>query len=75
MDSCTKEELENPDVIDRGRVERIAKGAGTSTAEIKELLKQYKQSKKMVKMMKGGNEKNMEKMMKRMGGAKGMPKF
>jgi len=75
MDSCTKKELEEPDVMDRQRVERIAKGSGTSVSEVRELLKQYKTSKKMVKMLKGGSEKNMEKMMKRMGGMKGMPQF
>lgn len=70
MSSCTKEELENPDEISGTRIDRISKGSGTSTGDVKELLKQYKQSKKMMKMMKGmGNEKGMEKMMKRMGGS------
>jgi signal recognition particle subunit SRP54 len=66
MNSCTKEELENPDVISGNRIERIAKGSGTSVEEVRGLLKQYKQSKKMVKMLKGG--KNMDKLMKKMGG-------
>jgi len=71
MDSMTKEELEDPDIITSTRVERIAKGAGVSVSEVRELLKQYKQSKKMIKMMKGG--KGMEKMMKKMGkGMQGM---
>ncbi len=72
MDSCTKEELENPEIISGNRMERIAKGSGTSVKEVREMIKQYKQSKKMVKMFSGGNMKNMEKMMKRMGGMKGM---
>jgi signal recognition particle subunit SRP54 len=72
MDSCTKTELENADILDRGRIERVSQGSGVSSGEIKDLLKQYKQSKKMVKMLKGGNEKNMEKMMSRMGGMKGL---
>jgi len=66
MNSCTKEELEDPDNISGKRVERIAKGSGTSVTEVRELLKQYKQSKKMVKMMKGKGDIN--KMMKKMGG-------
>ncbi len=66
MDSCTKEELENPNIIGADRVDRIAAGAGLRVGEIRELLKQYKQSKKMVKMFKG--EQDMAKMMKRMGG-------
>ena len=65
MDSMRKEELEEPDkVLDASRMERIAKGAGTSTGEVRDLLKQYKMGKKMIKMVKG--EKGMEKMMKKM---------
>ncbi len=66
MDSMTKEELENPDIITGSRIERIAKGSGTTTGEVRELLKQYKQAKKMSKLMKGG--KNIEKLMKKFGG-------
>lgn len=65
MGSMTKEELEDPDLIDGKRVERIAKGAGISASDVRDLLKQYKQSKKMIKVMKGG--KGIEKMMKKMG--------
>lgn len=74
MGSCTKEELENPDVISGSRIERIAQGSGTSVQDVRELIKQYKQGKKMMKMLKGagGNEKQMQKMMKRMGGMKGL---
>ncbi|HLD05071.1 MAG TPA: LAGLIDADG family homing endonuclease [Candidatus Nanoarchaeia archaeon] len=68
MDSCTKEELENPEEMDGSRVDRIAKGSGCSSSEIRSLLKQYKQSKKMVKMFKGGSEKDMQKMMKQFQG-------
>ena len=64
--SCTKKELENPEIITRERMDRISKGSGIPTSEIRELLKMHKQSKKMMKMMKG--EKDMSKMMKRMGG-------
>ena len=71
MNSMTKKELEEPDtVINAARVDRIAKGSGVVTTEVRELLKQYKQSKKMMKMMKGagaGSEKGMQKMMQRMG--------
>jgi len=75
LNSCTKEELEEPEeYLDASRIDRIAKGAGVSATDVRELLKQYKQSKKMVKSMKGlgGNPAQMEKMMKRMGGGKGM---
>lgn len=69
MNSCTQEELEDPDLISAERMERIAKGSGQPVSLVRELLKQYKQSKKVMKMMKG---KNMDQMMKKMGGMKGM---
>jgi signal recognition particle subunit SRP54 len=71
MDSCTKGELEDPEIISGHRIDRIAKGSGTSTKDVRDLIKQYKQSKKLIKMFKGGSMKNMEKMMKKF--QKGMP--
>ncbi len=69
MQSMTKEELEDPEIITTARIERIAKGSGNSVGEVRDLLKQYRQSKKMMKMMKG---KNPEKMLKKFGNMKGM---
>ena len=66
MDSMTKEELEDPEIISAERIDRIAAGSGLKINEIRELLKQYRQSKKMMKMMKG--EGDINKMMKKMGG-------
>jgi len=68
MDSMTQEELEDPELITTSRMDRIAKGSGVSTKDVRELIKQYRQSKKMVKMMKGKGQKGMEKMMKKMQG-------
>jgi len=65
MQAMTKDELEDPEIIDASRSERISKGCGMTTGDVRELVKQYKQSKKLIKMMKG-NDKNMEKMMKSM---------
>ncbi len=70
MDSCTKEELSDPDVMNAEKIDRIAAGSGTSVKEVRELLKQYRQSKKMMKMFKG--EGDINKMMKKMKGK--MPK-
>ena len=66
MSSMTKEELEDPEIIDSGRIDRIAKGAGLSAKDIRELVKQYRQGKKMVKMLKGKGD--MDKLMRKMGG-------
>ncbi len=65
MQSMTKKELEEPDTIDRHRIERIAKGCGVEVKEVRELLKQYRQSKKVMKMMKG---QDPEKLMKKFAG-------
>lgn len=71
MNSMTKNELEDPEVIDANRIERISKGSGLPTGEVRDLLKQYRQSKKLVKMLKGAG--SPEKLMKKLGGkAKGL---
>jgi signal recognition particle subunit SRP54 len=67
MSSMTQAELEDPEVLDQSRMDRIAKGSGMGTSEIRELVKQYRQSKKMVKMFKG-SKGDMSKMMKKFGG-------
>ncbi len=71
MDSCTKEELEDPEVISSTRVDRICKGSGRKPSEVRELLKQYKESKKLVKVMKGmgaGSPNQMKKLMSKFKG-------
>lgn len=66
MNSMTKEELEDPDIISAERIDRIAAGSGVKVNEVRELIKQHRQSKKMMKMFKG--EKDMNSLMKKMGG-------
>lgn len=62
MQSMSKKELEDPDLMfNRKRIERVAKGSGVNSSEVRALLKQYRQSKKMMKMMKGNPEKLMKK--------------
>ncbi|CAD5243638.1 signal recognition particle protein Srp54 [Thermococcus camini] len=62
MDSMTEEELEHPEIINYSRIKRIARGSGTSTAEVRELLNQYNQMKKMFKSM---DKRKLAKMAKR----------
>ncbi|MCL5106703.1 MAG: signal recognition particle receptor subunit alpha [Candidatus Parvarchaeota archaeon] len=64
MDSMTKEELENPKVIDSGRIRRIAKGSGTSEELVRELLEQYK---KMKTVMKMSNNRQFSGLLRRFG--------
>jgi signal recognition particle subunit SRP54 len=68
MNSMTKAELEDPEILDGKRIDRIAGGSGIPAGEIRELLKQYRQSKKLIKMLKGAG--SPEKLMKKLG-AKG----
>ena len=65
LNSMTKKELDNPDLIDTSRINRIAKGAGVNESYVRDLLKQYKQSKKVLKLLKGGSP---EKLMKKFQG-------
>lgn len=78
--SMTMEERENPDILRASRKNRIAKGSGTSVADVNRLLKEYDKMKQVMKqvgaMSKGGkmpnmgamgamkNMRNMNKMMK-----------
>ncbi|MEK6835581.1 MAG: signal recognition particle protein Srp19, partial [Nanoarchaeota archaeon] len=65
IDSMHKKELEDPEIIDASRINRIAKGAGVDPSEVRDLIKQYKQSKKVMKLLKGGSP---EKLMKKLQG-------
>ncbi|MBR9707636.1 MAG: signal recognition particle protein [Candidatus Diapherotrites archaeon] len=54
MDSMSKKERLNPDLLNKSRILRIAKGSGRTENEVRELLKNYKKIKKMFNAMKGG---------------------
>ena len=49
MNSMTMEELLNPGIIDKSRMKRIARGAGITVKDVKELLKTYKLLKRQMK--------------------------
>ncbi len=54
MDSMTDEELTEPKIIGGSRLRRIARGSGTSTAEVNELMKYHRMMKKMMKSISSG---------------------
>jgi signal recognition particle subunit SRP54 len=56
INSMTKAEREDPDLIDMSRKKRIAKGSGKDIAEVNNFMKQFEQ---MRAMMKGMNKMNM----------------
>lgn len=63
--SMTPEERLNPTIIGGGRRLRIARGSGTTTADVNGLLKEFEQARKMMRQVMGG---------KRMPRIPGMPK-
>lgn len=52
IQSMTKKERENPNIINFSRKQRIANGSGTSIQEVNRVLKQFEQTKLMMKQMK-----------------------
>ncbi len=77
IDSMTPEEVENPEIMEKqtSRLSRIAKGSGTSTTDIRQLLKQYKLLKEMTQgsemtdfdPSQGLSQKQMQKLAKKFG--------
>jgi signal recognition particle subunit SRP54 len=76
--SMTKEEKENPELLEKQttRIQRIAKGSGTATADVRALLKQYKILKEFVKTgeqvdlskgLGGMSKKQLQKLAKKFG--------
>ena len=57
--SMTPEERQNPELIKQSRAIRIAKGSGTKPEDVKGLIKNYEKIKKMMKMV--GGEKGLKR--------------
>ena len=64
IQSMTKSEKADPDLINSSRIKRISRGSGWPEHEVKELLKNYKNSKNMMKASKG---RQMQGALRRMG--------
>ena len=67
IDSMTPEERENPEIINARRRERIAKGSGTTLADVNRLLKQFEETRKMMKTVAGGGLQQRMQQMQRGG--------
>ncbi len=67
--SMTPHERRKPELIKATRKRRIAAGAGVHVQEVNRLLKEFEQMQAVMKKMKGGG---LMKMMKKLGGMKGM---
>ena len=70
--SMTPHERAKPDIIKATRKRRIAAGAGVQVQEVNRLLNEFGQMQDMMKKMRGGG---LMKMMKKLGGMKGMGGF
>ena len=74
INSMTKEEVENPEIMEKetSRLQRISKGSGVSTTDIRNLIKQYKMLKEMIQSGKSSesdvmDQKTLMKMAKKFG--------
>ena len=67
IDSMTPAEREKPEIINARRRERIARGSGTTVADVNRLLKQFEQTRKMMKTVAGGGLQKQMMNMKRGG--------
>jgi signal recognition particle subunit FFH/SRP54 (srp54) len=75
MDSMTQAELEDPSVIGRSRIERIARGAGTDPEAVRELIEQHRMMERAIGQFQGMGEGDMQRMMKRLQGQGGLDPF
>jgi signal recognition particle subunit SRP54 len=73
INSMTKKERRNPDLLNGSRRKRIAAGAGMAPADVNKLMKQYQQMEKMMAKMGRGGMKGLMRGMQGMMGGGGMP--
>ena len=67
IQSMTKQERENPQILNASRRKRIAAGSGQPVQKINQLVKRYEESRKMMKqMLKPGAMNKMSRMFKGM---------
>ena len=78
INSMTQEEIENPEILEKqtSRLGRVAKGSGTTTTEIRQLIKQYKILKELatgtgnlsqIDPSQGISQKQIQKLAKKFG--------
>ena len=62
INSMTKEEIENPEILEKetSRMQRISKGSGTNTGDIRALIKQWKMLNDMIKSQSSISEKGID---------------
>ena len=74
INSMTRKERRNPDLLNGSRRSRVARGSGLTPADVNKVLKQYQQMEKMMgKLGRGGMKGMMRGLSGMMGGRGGMP--
>jgi signal recognition particle subunit SRP54 len=74
INSMTKKERRNPDLLNGSRRARVARGSGLTPADVNRMLKQYQQMEKMMgKLGRGGMKGMMRGLSGMMGGRGGLP--
>jgi signal recognition particle subunit SRP54 len=73
IDSMTRQERRNPDILKASRKKRIAAGAGLKVEEINKLLKMHRNMADMMKAMGSGKRGPMAGIAQAMGFGGGMP--
>ena len=71
INSMTKKERRFPAVLNGSRRARVAKGSGTTPADVNKLLKQFMQMEKMMSKLSGGGLKGMMRGMRGLMGGRG----
>ncbi|MCB1553619.1 MAG: signal recognition particle protein [Xanthomonadales bacterium] len=71
INSMTKKERKFPATLNGSRRARIARGSGTTPADVNKVMKQFQQMEKMMSKLGGGGLKGMMRGMKGMMGARG----
>lgn len=59
INSMTRLERQDPDILNGSRRRRIASGSGTSVQEVNQLVKQFKQMQKMMQQLKSGKSRGL----------------
>lgn len=73
INSMTPKERRNPDLLNGSRKARIARGSGTSAAQVNQVYKQWQQMEKMMSKLSKGGMKGMLRGMQGMMGGRGFP--
>ncbi|MEO0051504.1 MAG: signal recognition particle protein, partial [candidate division WOR-3 bacterium] len=61
IQSMTPEERRNPDIINGSRRQRIARGSGTSVADVNNLLKEFYQARELARKLSSGKLPKMRR--------------